>query len=371
MIPVETLGALSTGDTSLRFTGGLRFACAECLRSGSQRPAGPIRTALRALSAPYRIAVGLRNALYDRGFARSHAVPVPVVSVGNLTTGGTGKTPLVQRICRFYLDNGLEPVILSRGYGRGPDRQSDEVLLYDRILPGVRHYEAPSRLRAAATALEERPPDVFILDDGFQHRQMARALDVVVIDALASPFADRLLPGGNLREPVRSLRRAGVVILTRTDLADHDRLEALRRSLKSAASDCAVAETRFAPRRLVSVPTGEEEILDAARRVRAGAFAGIGSPENFRLTLQRIGVQLVFWRPFADHHWYSDDELAELGRAEVDILLTTLKDAVRIGERWQFHKPLYALETETLFTRGRTAFELLLSQVVKPDGAQE
>jgi len=325
---------------------------------------------LRALSVPYRLVVAVRNRLYSCGLLRVRQVMPQVVSVGNLTTGGTGKTPLVEWICRFYRSEGLAPVILSRGYGRGPEDRSDEVLLYEENLPDVRHYESKDRAAAASAAVAEGKPDVFVLDDGFQHRRLARALDIVLIDAMAPPLTDHLLPAGSLREPPDSLARAGAVVVTRGDLVDRPQLDAMRQYVRQTAPRAAVAVSRFVPRGLRRVPSGSEEVLDVARRVSAGAFCGIGAPQNFRGTLERIGIHVSQWQTFPDHHWYTDDELRAIAAWDVDLLLTTQKDAVRIGRRWTFPTALFAVLGQVQFLSGKEDLQLLLKEAVSQRGLQ-
>jgi tetraacyldisaccharide 4'-kinase len=324
---------------------------------------------LHILSVPYRLGVGVRNALYRRAILRSCGVDRPVVSVGNLSTGGTGKTPLVKWICRFYRGRGVVPVILSRGYGRGPGAKADEVLLYEQALPEVRHCESKDRVAAARSAMAAGPVDVFVLDDGFQHRRLARSLDIVVIDAMAPPWADHLLPAGRLREPISSLSRADAIVVTRVDLINPAGLAPLREKLGRVAPHAIQAECRFAPRLLRRIPDGREESLDRLGAARVGAFCGIGSPRNFFETLRRAGIEPDVERTFSDHHWYEEEELSALADSGVELLLTTQKDAVRIGDRWQFSVPLYAVVAELQFLSGRDALERRLVGVVQSRAA--
>src|SRR5262245_1460980 len=175
-----------------------------------------MRLALRAASVPYGWGVRLRNRLYDRGWKRVARAPVPVVSVGNLTLGGTGKTPCVEYICRYYRSLDLRVAVLSRGYGaeHGPN---DEALVLEENLPDVPHLQGADRVALARTAVEELESEVLVLDDGLQHRRLARDLDVVLVDATAPWGHGFLFPRGLLREAAGGLRRAGVVVLTRCD----------------------------------------------------------------------------------------------------------------------------------------------------------
>ncbi len=188
------------------------------LISGAARGPMPTleRLALRAASLPYGLAVRLRNAAYRLGWLSSRRVGVPVVSVGNLTAGGTGKTPCVAYVARYYRRLDRCVAILSRGYG-GAGGRNDEALVLEEELPDVPHLQGADRVALAATAIEELESEVLVLDDGFQHRRLARDLDLVLVDATEPWGHGYLLPRGLLREPASALRRAGVVLLTRCD----------------------------------------------------------------------------------------------------------------------------------------------------------
>ncbi len=177
------------------------------------------RIGLGGIAGLYRIGVGARNLAFDRGWKASHRAEVPVVSVGNLTLGGTGKTPMVEWVARWYRARGVRVAILSRGYGDSSG-MNDEGRVLEENLPDVPHLQAPDRVDLASRAVEELESELLVLDDGFQHRRLARDLDIVLLDAL-DPFGlGRIFPRGLLREPIGSLRRAGVVVLSRADLVD-------------------------------------------------------------------------------------------------------------------------------------------------------
>jgi tetraacyldisaccharide 4'-kinase len=179
------------------------------LLSGEARGLGPAleRLGLRAASVPYELAVRLRNAAYERGWLPSERVPVPVVSVGNLTAGGTGKTPFVEYVARFYRNLNRRVAILSRGYG-GASGCNDEARVLEQNLSDVPHLQGVDRVALARRAMSEWKSDVLVLDDGFQHRRLARDVEIVLIDATAPWGHGYLLPRGLLREPLSSLRRA-------------------------------------------------------------------------------------------------------------------------------------------------------------------
>ena len=244
----------------------------------------------------------MRRTLYARGLLRTKKLPAPVVSVGNLTVGGTGKTPVVACLARLWQDRGRRVAILSRGYGgqsRGvtcisdgqntykkPPEVGEEPYWLARTLPGVAVYTGACRYAAGLAAWEEFQPDLFLLDDGFQHFQLHRDLDLVLLDA-ASPFGNGyLLPRGPLREPLAALAAAQSLILTRFDPERHQaQLAAIRR----AFPDKTVLTATIAPVRVTAYPGGEAEAPAALRHRALVAFAGLARPEVFAATLAGAG----------------------------------------------------------------------------------
>jgi hypothetical protein len=180
--------------------------------------AAVVRGGLRAASVPYSVAVRLRNRAYDLGLKRTYRVEVPVVSVGNLTLGGTGKTPLVEHLARWFRAAGLRVCILSRGYGAADGAANDEAQVLAENLPEVPHLQGRDRVALARRAIDVHHAQVLLLDDGFQHRRLARDLDLVILDALDPLGGNNLFPRGLLREPLSSLRRADLILLNRADL---------------------------------------------------------------------------------------------------------------------------------------------------------
>ncbi len=290
------------------------------------------RLGLGAMGGLYRLGVSYRNLAFDRGWKPAHRAAVPVVSVGNLTLGGTGKTPMVEWVARWYRALGVRVAILSRGYGDASGI-NDEGRVLEENLPDVPHLQGVDRSRLADCAVEELESQLLVLDDGFQHRRLARDLDLVLLDAL-DPFGlGRSFPRGLLREPVSSLRRAGVVVLSRADLVDQPTRAAIRARAERAAGPLRWATARHAPRDLVG---GSEvtEPLESARGRKVVAFCGIGNPEGFRRTLEGLGVELADFRIFRDHHPYTASDVAELSgwaRATgAELALTTQKDSVKL-----------------------------------------
>ena len=236
---------------------------------------------------------------------------VPVLSVGNLTLGGTGKTPLVRWIARWFHERGVRVAVVSRGYGASGGQPNDEALELRKSLPHVPHLQNPDRVAAARSAIEKFQSQLIVLDDGFQHRRLARDLDIVLLDALAPFGFGHVFPRGMLREPVDGLRRADVVILSRADHLDPAERAALWQTVRRCAPQAAGAEVIHAPRRLISA-AGAEMPLDSVRGQSVAAFCGLGNPAGFRHTLETCGCRVVGFREFSDHHQYTPADLDAL-----------------------------------------------------------
>jgi tetraacyldisaccharide 4'-kinase len=325
------------------------------------------RFGLRLACLPYGLAVRLRNVCYQRGWWRSRRAPVPVVSVGNLTVGGTGKTPCVEFVARFYRGLGRRVTVLSRGYGGGGGR-NDEALVLEENLPDVPHLQGADRVASAQTAVEELEAEILVLDDGFQHRRLARDLDVVLIDATDPWGQGYLLPRGLLREPPSSLRRASIVVLTRCDQVGPGEKEALRQQVTRLAPGVPVVETRHQPVDLVN-SDGETAALDVLRGRPVAAFCGIGNPDAFRRTLADQGATVSAFRTYADHHAYGRADVEELhgwahGLGEGTPVVTTQKDLVKLRLTQLGGRPLWALRIGLHVEAGREEFESRLRAVV-------
>ena len=330
--------------------------------------AGLARATLAAIALPYRLAVTARNAAYDRGLLAVGSAPVPVVSVGNLTLGGTGKTPLVAWCARTLSAAGLRPAIVSRGYGVRPGETSDEAAELSLLLPGVPHVADRDRV-AGARAAAAGGAEAVVLDDGFQHRRLARDLDIVAVDA-TDPFGcGHVFPRGLLREPLAGLSRGHAVVLTRAALVDAARREQIRAALDDATGGRMPAVWAEASHRPVQLRTaaGATLPLDAVRGSRVAAFAGIGNPAAFRRSLEELGAEVVAFRPLADHHAYTEADLADLAAwarsTRADRAITTLKDLVKLRAETLAGLPLAAVEIAFEFHSGREPLEALLHEV--------
>jgi tetraacyldisaccharide 4'-kinase len=340
------------------------------LVSGKRRgpTAALLRLGLRVVSVPYGWATAIRNVLHDRGWKRRERVGVPVVSVGNLTLGGTGKTPCVEHIARYYRERGLCVALLSRGYGAG-EGPNDEALVLEETLPDVPHLQGADRVTLARAAVEELESEILVLDDGFQHRRLARDLDVVLIDATNPWGYGYLFPRGLMRESRRGLKRAGVVVLTRCDQVDAEARRRLREEVSRLAASAPVVETCHRP---VGLLNSEQQTapLEELRSRPVAAFCGIGNPEAFRRTLADRGANVVAMRVYADHQAYSREDVEELrrwaGEQPADaMVVTTQKDLVKLRVVELSGRPLWALriQLQGVGDDGMTALDEALEKV--------
>jgi tetraacyldisaccharide 4'-kinase len=339
------------------------------LVSGRRRglAASLARGLLRLAELPYSWEVRRRNRAFDAGRRTAERAGVPVVSVGNLTLGGTGKTPLVVWLAEWFVARAVRVVLVSRGYKSAPGQLNDEGRELQQKLPGVPHLQNPDRVAAARQAVTELSAQAILLDDGFQHRRLARDLDIVLIDAL-EPFGfDHIFPRGTLREPIDGLRRAQIAVLTRADMVDSAEQTRIRRAVQQIAPSIDWAVCSHAPQSLLNASGGTEPIASLAGR-RVAAFCGIGNPAGFRHTLDRCGCDIASWREFPDHHHYSAADIADLDKSAVstdaDIVLCTHKDLVKIAADTLGSKALRAVCVGMQFLEGRGEIERHLERLI-------
>jgi tetraacyldisaccharide 4'-kinase len=336
-----------------------------------QLGATALRAALAAIAAPYQLTVAVRNWLYDAGMLRSHRVAVPVVSIGNITLGGTGKTPFVELICRWFLARQKRPVILSRGY-RSSGRANDEAMLLAANLPDVPHLQGKDRVLLARNAVRPETfgnvPDVLVLDDGFQHRRLARDLDIVLIDC-TEPFGySRIFPRGMLREPIGSLRRADLIVLSRADQCTPEDLASIEAQVVAGAGKKPMVRAEHRPTALRSADGTRLPVATLAGRSVA-AFCGIGNPRAFEKSLGRLSCSILAVRSFPDHHAYSNDDLKSLAdwasELRCDWIITTQKDLVKIPHSSLGSCPLFALQIEAVVDDPSRHLDRALSSLVQ------
>lgn len=293
-----------------------------------------LRQAFRLASIPYGLAIAARNLAYQLGWKKSFRSRLTVISVGNLSVGGTGKTPTVAWLAQWLREQDLRVAILSRGYGQLDSGQNDEALELEMQLPDVPHLQHWDRVASALLADEELDMQVLLLDDGFQHRRLARDLDIVLIDASESKLAWRLLPGGLLREPFSSLRRAQVVVFTRCDQATKASIDELTKRVLRYNPRLLIAHASHRPSRVDEYPANSISLGDL-RGKKALAFCAIGSPSSFFATLTSLGITLVDQRTWPDHHAYTASDVQQLvawteQNRDIDWVLCTRKDWVKL-----------------------------------------
>jgi tetraacyldisaccharide 4'-kinase len=348
---------------------------------------------LAPLGALYGIAMRARRALYRKGALRVYELGAPVISVGNITTGGTGKTPLVEWLARVLAKENRRPCILTRGYGRKDEKArvlvsdgervlaetveaGDEPrLLAEKLLGVAAIISDADRVAAARWALEHLHCDLFILDDGFQHLRVARDLNILTVDATNPWGGGRLLPHGRLREPLRELTRADCFVITRAgQTAD---VASLREDIKrrSKGRPVFLADTRTIGLRMAeTTPLSDSQesssgallsINEAPKQI--AAFCALGNPQAFFSHAQADGFILKFKRAFTDHHAYTQSDIEALEQAAqargAEALLTTAKDGVKLRSL-KFRLPCYVVEVELEFD-DEAAFRQLVLRTIK------
>lgn len=296
-----------------------------------------LRGLLWLCSWPFRLIAGLRGWAYSAGLFSSARATVPVVSIGNLTTGGTGKTPLVISLCKALQERGERVGVLARGYGAPRDGDlNDELRLIQDALPDVILAPGKDRVVRAAEAVRAGAT-ILVLDDGFQHRRLARDLDVVLLDATSPWGGGHLLPRGLMREAPRALRRAQAVVISRAELRSPSQLAALEEEIRATGYAGPVFRMSLAPSNLVAIgPEGREERpVETLKGLPVVMACGIGNPRAFAATAATLGARLSHLEPFPDHHEYRPrdlhylEDLAE--RRAVEHVLITAKDAVKLA----------------------------------------
>ena len=326
------------------------------------------RLGLSSLALGYGLAMRCRSLGYSRRFLQTQRVSVPVISLGNITTGGTGKTPFAAFIAQWFRERDIRVAFLSRGYGADPGAVNDEALVLNQLCPDVPHLQNPDRVASAAIAIEELESQLLILDDGFQHRRLGRDLDVVLLDATNPWGYGALLPRGLLREPLSALRRADLVILTRVDSVTEADLQQIRQRLQRLRGTAECVESSFPIRRLVN-SAGETTEWSTLPPDRVAAFCGIGNPAAFQGMLARRGVTIAAdrFRTFPDHYRYTREDVDALrdwaDKLGSPVVLTTQKDLVKLDLPRLNQSPLWAVEIGTEIHAGRELLEQRLTEI--------
>lgn len=338
----------------------------------------PTRMALYAASLAYGRGVALRNALYDRGVFHVSHLSRPVISIGNITVGGTGKTPCVIMIAKMLQAKGRRPAVVSRGYGGKsispvnvvsdgekillPAATSgDEPLLIARSLPGVCVLTGPKRAITGRAAIERFGADVIVCDDAFQHRQIHRDVNLVLLDDQRPLGNGHLLPRGELREHPEGLARADAFLLSRANLtksADPDIIAI------AAARKLPVFRSIHRADAVSNIGSKEELPLNALRGKRVCAFCGIAKPDAFKDTLLAAGADVVSFNPFPDHHPFGRRDLEDLMYSfrsfNAAYLMTTQKDAMRLLDCPDFLNMVWVLQIQMEIPDGAALFDTWL-----------
>ena len=361
------------------------------------RGAQALRVFLRALAGLFGAIVQFRLWLYQHGILRPHTLGCQVISIGNLTVGGTGKTPIVEVFARTLQKSGRKVAILSRGYKKKKDPflrrlvkkltfqnesvpprvvsdgqrllldsalSGDEPFMLATNLPEVAVIVDADRVKAGQYAIQKLGCDTLILDDGYQYLKMKHRLDIALVDR-TNPFGNRrLLPRGILREPIRNIKRAGFIFITKSN---GDGAEELKRTLRQYNPHAEISECRHAAKYLQNVYTGERQPLSFLQGLDLAAVSGIASPKGFEDELVRLGARVNYHKRFADHHRYKQQEIIEAInkglQREARALITTEKDAVRFPLLERRDLPVYFLRVEIEMLSGVDEFHAWINRI--------
>ncbi len=359
--------------------------------------AATIRFILYLLSKAFQVAVKTRRFLYNARILRDSTLGVQVIAIGNLTVGGTGKTPVVEKFARELQDQGRNVAILSRGYRSKPpplgkrllnklllrdDRTPPRVvsdgksLLLDSETAGDEPYMLASnlkdvvvlvdkdRVKSGRYAIEKFGCDTLLLDDGFQYWKLrGRRRDIVLVD-FQQPFGnERLLPRGTLREPPSHLARANTIFITKSD----GDTELLRKLISQYNSTAGIIECIHHPLYFEDVFSGERQGLEFLKSKRVASLSGIAQPESFEQSLVKLGGELVYTKRFADHHRFSQQEILNVinrgKKRQAEVIITTQKDAVRFPKIDRRDLPIFFMRVEIKILRGAKDFQDCVRQI--------
>ncbi len=343
----------------------------------------PTRAILYVISLLYRLVVDLRNWFYDKQIISSVKLPCPVISVGNITVGGTGKTPFVIMLARILQARGFRPAILSRGYGGKSSREvnivsngktilldavvvGDEPLLIAQSLPGIPVITGARRIKTGKAAIDQFGANVLICDDAFQHREIFRDIDLVLLDS-SNPLGNKhLLPRGELRESSSGLNRTDCFILTKSEQAQpvDPVVDGIAQS-----SNIPIFRAVHKPQDLTKGDKSASWPISELQGKKICAFCGIAQPESFKKILLKSDADVISFHPFPDHYSYSLYDLEELKsiylNSGADYLVTTEKDVMRLRRYPEYLKILYALRIEMQIVPSSGLFEHFIMRQLK------
>ncbi|GAB4403432.1 MAG: tetraacyldisaccharide 4'-kinase [Bacteroidia bacterium] len=340
----------------------------------------PANSILRLLARAYGGVVAQRNRAYDNGHRTVFKAPVPVLATGNLSAGGTGKTPMAHYLLTYLVQQGRKPAYLSRGYGRRSrgymlvppgsraDLYGDEAIWIAQCFPALSVAVCEDRVQGIQHLLASGTTDTIVLDDAFQHRRAGRDLDLVLIDAQRPPTHDHLLPWGRLREPIESLHRADFLIINK--IQDMQAAETIAQALQHLGKP--IAFTRYLPLSLQDA-NGAVHPLNSLAGASVVVFSGIGNPGYFHASVQGTGASIQEKLTFGDHHRYQPHDLTAIAQAvhqhAPDFVLTTAKDLCRLDHAArQFltkQIPLYCLDVQIEWLGGESLLQEQIGKILQ------
>ena len=338
-----------------------------------------LRFFLRITAQAYSIVIRLRNLLYAKGWLKTHRANAMVFSIGNITTGGTGKTPLVIWLCKFLQQKEIQCSILTRGYkthtqirGTRDERRAtktDEPAILKKSCPETEVIANPNRVAGAAEAVTKSGAKALIMDDGFQHRRLARDADIVAIDS-TRPFGyGKMFPAGLLREPISTLKRADAVVITRCDQITDAQLTQLEEKLQQINPNLVIARSFHAPVCVKSL-ADKEISIEELKNKKIFAFCGIGNPDAFLNTAKGLGAEPVGSKVYNDHHHYTNNDISDIYEEarylNADLVLTTQKDWTKINLPGLAEKdiPFAYLAIELKFPAGEDKLKQLIENAL-------
>lgn len=361
--------------------------------------AAMMRILLWSLSGLYRFGVAKRLGRYRNGKKDQQYLGTQVISIGNLTVGGTGKTPVVELFARTLRDRGRKPAILSRGYKSKKLNKAqewnrriggelipadempkvvsdggeplidvayggDEPWMLAKNLPGVSVVVDKNRVKGGSFAVGELEADILILDDGLQYLDLAHSTDVVLVDQSAPFGTGQMLPRGTLREPAKNLIRADYIFITKCDGSSN---EELIRKMRRFNKHADIIECTHGPQHLENLFTGERVPLDFLAKKYVAAISGIAVPESFEKILRKLGARVEFHRVFSDHHSFNQKEIDRFMHRcverDIELIITTEKDAVRFMEPTELDVPVYFLRIEVDILEGEEIWNTLVERI--------
>jgi tetraacyldisaccharide 4'-kinase len=335
----------------------------------------PVKIIAYVISFFYRLIINFRNWLYDHKILKEVTLPCPVISVGNITVGGTGKTPCVIMLAQMLQENGFKPAILSRGYGGksihpvnivsdghkillDSETAGDEPFLIAQVLKGVPVITGAKRIVTGETAINQFGANVLICDDAMQHRKIFRDINLVLLDSQSLRVNNHILPRGRLREPITELKRASAFVLTRTDESQqtNNTIEKLVQN-----ENIPIFMSIHKPKDMAKGDYSAQWPISILAGKKVCAFCGIAKPDSFKKTLLDAGAQVLSFDIFPDHHRYNKNELEKIKTrfidCRADFLISTQKDGTRLREFPEYLTMIYMLRIELEIIPSGESFE--------------